>query len=69
MGNAKSLRGGMLLMTPLKGADGQVYAVAQGNLVVGGVGASSGGSSVQVNHLSVGRLVGGANRTGPRDHA
>lgn len=60
MGNAKSLRGGMLLMTPLKGADGQVYAVAQGNLVVGGVGASSGGSSVQVNHLSVGRLVGGA---------
>src|SRR5487761_2612810 len=51
MGNAKSLRGGTLLMTPLKGADGQVYAMAQGNLLVGGVGASSGGSSVQVNHL------------------
>jgi flagellar P-ring protein precursor FlgI len=60
MGNAKSLRGGTLLMTPLKGADGQVYAMAQGNLLVGGVGASSGGSSVQVNHLSVGRVPAGA---------
>jgi len=44
MGNATSLRGGMLLMTPLKGADGQVYALAQGNLIVGGAGASAGGS-------------------------
>lgn len=60
MGNAKSLRGGTLLMTPLKGADGQVYAVAQGNVLVGGVGAQSGGSKVQVNHLSVGRISGGA---------
>ncbi len=60
LGNAKSLRGGTLLMTPLKGADGQVYAMAQGNVLVGGVGASSGGASVQVNHLSVGRLPGGA---------
>ncbi|PKO24562.1 MAG: flagellar biosynthesis protein FlgI [Betaproteobacteria bacterium HGW-Betaproteobacteria-8] len=60
MGNAKSLRGGTLLMTPLKGADGQVYAMAQGNLVVGGVGASSAGTSVQVNHLSVGRISAGA---------
>ena len=60
IGNAKSLRGGMLLMTPLKGADGQVYAMAQGNVLVGGVGASSGGASVQVNHLSVGRLPAGA---------
>lgn len=60
MGNAKSLRGGTLLMTPLKGADGQVYAMAQGNLLVGGVGASSGGSSVQVNHLGVGRISAGA---------
>lgn len=60
MGNAKSLRGGTLLMTPLKGADGQVYAMAQGNLLVGGVGASSGGSSVQVNHLDVGRVPAGA---------
>ncbi len=60
IGNAKSLRGGTLLMTPLKGADGQVYAMAQGNVLVGGVGASSGGASVQVNHLSVGRLPAGA---------
>ena len=62
MGNAKSLRGGTLVMTPLKGADGQVYAIAQGNVLVGGVGASSqgGASSVQVNHLSVGRITGGA---------
>ena len=62
MGNAKSLRGGTLLMTPLKGGDGQIYAVAQGNILVGGVGASSasGGTSVQVNHLSVGRISAGA---------
>src|SRR5690606_34403334 len=55
-----SLRGGTLLMTPLKGADGQVYAIAQGNLVVGGAGADAGGSSVQVNQLSGGRISGGA---------
>lgn len=60
IGNAKSLRGGTLLMTPLKGADGQVYAMAQGNMLVSGAGASSGGSSVQVNHLSVGRVPAGA---------
>ena len=60
LGNAKSLRGGTLLMTPLKGADGQVYAIAQGNVLVGGVGASANNSSVQVNHLSVGRISGGA---------
>ncbi len=60
IGNAKSLRGGTLLMTPLKGGDGQVYAMAQGNVLVGGVGASSGGASVQVNHLSVGRVLSGA---------
>src|SRR5690606_15915989 len=60
MGNAKSLRGGTLLMTPLKGADGQVYAIAQGNLVVAGAGASSGGSSVQVNQLGGGRISNGA---------
>lgn len=60
IGNAKSLRGGTLLMTPLKGADGQVYAMAQGNVLVGGVGASAGGASVQVNHLSVGRVPTGA---------
>jgi flagellar P-ring protein precursor FlgI len=60
MGSAKSLRGGTLLMTPLKGADGQIYAMAQGNLVVGGVGASANGSETQINHLSVGRISDGA---------
>ena len=59
MGNAKSLRGGTLLLTPLKGADNQVYAMAQGNILVGGIGAAAGSSSVQVNHLSVGRITGG----------
>jgi flagellar P-ring protein precursor FlgI len=60
IGNAKSLRGGTLLMTPLHGADGQVYAMAQGNVLVGGVGASAGGAQVQVNHLSVGKISSGA---------
>jgi flagellar P-ring protein FlgI len=60
IGNAKSLRGGTLVMTPLKGADGQTYAMAQGNLVVGGVGASANGSTAQINHLSVGRISDGA---------
>jgi len=60
MGNAKSIRGGTLLMTQMKGADGQVYAIAQGNVLVGGVGASSGASKVTVNHLSAGRIPGGA---------
>lgn len=60
MGNAKSLRGGTLLMTPLKGADGQIYAMSQGNLVVGGVGAAANGSQTQINHLSVGRISEGA---------
>jgi flagellar P-ring protein FlgI len=60
MGNAKSLRGGTLLMTPLKGADNQIYAMAQGNVVVGGAGASANGSKVQVNQLSVGRIPEGA---------
>jgi len=60
MGNAKSLRGGTLVMTPLKGADGQVYAMAQGNLVVSGAGASASGSKVQINHLRVGRIPSGA---------
>ncbi len=60
MGNAKSLRGGTLLMTPLKGADGQIYAIAQGNVLVSGAGAAAAGSKAQVNHLSVGRISGGA---------
>lgn len=60
VGNARSLRGGTLLMTPLKGLDGNTYAVAQGNLVVGGAGAEAGGSSVQVNQQAGGRIAGGA---------
>lgn len=61
LGNAKSLRGGTLLFAPLRGADGQVYGVAQGNLVVGGFGAQgSDGSSITVNVPSVGRIPNGA---------
>ena len=60
IGNAKSLRGGTLLMTPLHGADGQVYAMAQGNVLVGGAGASAGGAQTTVNHLSVGKISAGA---------
>jgi flagellar P-ring protein precursor FlgI len=60
IGNAKSLRGGTLVMTPLQGADQQVYAMAQGNVLVGGVGAAAGGALVQVNHLAVGKISGGA---------
>ena len=60
MGNAKSLKGGLLVTTPLRGADGEIYALAQGNLVVGGAGAAAGGSKVQINHLSAGRIPAGA---------
>ena len=60
MGNSKSLKGGMLMVTPLRGADGEIYALAQGNLVVGGAGAAAGGSKVQINHLSAGRIPQGA---------
>jgi flagellar P-ring protein precursor FlgI len=61
IGNAKSLRGGSLLMAPLKGIDGNVYAVAQGNLVVGGFDASGAdGSRITVNSPSAGRIPGGA---------
>ena len=49
-----------MIATPLKGADGQIYAMAQGNLVVGGAGASAGGSKVQINHLLAGRVPQGA---------
>jgi flagellar P-ring protein precursor FlgI len=59
LGNAKSLKGGMLISTALRGVDGEVYALAQGNLIVGGAGASAGGSKVQINHLSAGRIPGG----------
>ncbi len=61
IGNAKSLRGGTLLFAPLRGADGQIYAVGQGNLVVGGFGAEGAdGSSITVNVPSVGRIPNGA---------
>ena len=61
IGDAKSLRGGTLLMSPLKGADGQVYAVAQGSLIVSGLSASGqDGSSLTVNNPSVGRIPNGA---------
>jgi len=61
IGNAKSLRGGSLLMAPMRGADGEVYALAQGNLVVGGFGASGNdGSSITVNIPSAGRIPNGA---------
>ncbi len=60
LGNAKSLRGGTLVATPLKGADGRIYAVAQGNLIIGGAGASAAGSKVQINHLLAGRIPDGA---------
>jgi flagellar P-ring protein precursor FlgI len=59
MGNAKILRGGTLLMTPLKGADGQIYGMAQGNVLIGRVGAKAASSSAQVKHLSVSRISGG----------
>ncbi|OCG55916.1 flagellar biosynthesis protein FlgA [Gilliamella sp. Choc6-1] len=60
LGNAKSLRGGTLIMTPLKGADNQIYAIAQGNLFIGGMGASGGGSSITVNQTSGATIPGGA---------
>ncbi len=60
LGNSKSLKGGMLISTALRGVDGEIYALAQGNLIVGGAGASAGGSKVQINHLSAGRIPGGA---------
>lgn len=59
-GDAKSLAGGMLLMTPLKGPDGQVYAVAQGSVLVGGFSAGGTGASITKNHPTAGRIPDGA---------
>ncbi len=61
LGKAKSLRGGTLVLSPLRGADGQIYAMAQGNLAVGGLGVSGAdGSQLSVNIPSAGRIPGGA---------
>jgi flagellar P-ring protein precursor FlgI len=60
LGNAKSLRGGTLVATPLRGADGQIYALAQGNVVIVGAGAAANGSKVQINQLASGRIPAGA---------
>ncbi len=60
IGDAANLQGGLLVLTPLKGADGQVYAVAQGPLVMGGFAAAHGGSGQSVNHPTVGRVPEGA---------
>lgn len=60
VGDAKSLQGGTLIMTPLKGADGQVYAVAQGGIVLGGSSVSGANQSAQKNHTTVARITGGS---------
>ena len=60
IGNAKSLQGGTLLLTPLRGADGHVYAIGQGPLSIGGFSVAQGGDQVQKNHPTVGKIVDGA---------
>lgn len=60
IGDARSLQGGTLILTPLKGIDGQIYAVAQGSVSIGGISAGGNGSSVEINHPTVGRLPNGA---------
>jgi flagellar P-ring protein precursor FlgI len=60
IGDAKSLQGGTLILTPLKGIDGQVYAVAQGSISIGGISAGTQGNSVEINHPTVGRVPNGA---------
>jgi len=61
LGDSASLLGGVLLVTPLKGVDGNIYAIAQGSLLVGGVSASGAGASVSKNITTVGLIPGGAN--------
>jgi flagellar P-ring protein precursor FlgI len=59
LGNATSLKGGTLVMTPLKAADGQVYAQGQGSIVIGGSRAATGGAATSINHLNAGRIPAG----------
>ncbi len=59
--DARSLQGGTLILTQLKGIDGQVYAVAQGSVSIGGISAGKQGNSVEINHPTVGRVPNGAN--------
>ena len=59
--DARSLQGGTLILTQLKGIDGQIYAVAQGSVSIGGISAGNSGSSVEINHPTVGRVPNGAN--------
>jgi flagellar P-ring protein precursor FlgI len=61
IGDARSLQGGTLIITPLKGIDGQVYAIAQGSVSIGGISAGNTGNSVEINHPTVGRVPNGAN--------
>jgi flagellar P-ring protein FlgI len=69
IGDARSLQGGTLLPTPLQGMDGTIVALAQGPLSIGGFGGGSGGNTVAVNHLTVGRVPGGALVQAVRDTA
>lgn len=69
IGDARSLQGGTLILSPLKGIDGQIYAIAQGPLSIGGISAGDTGNSVEINHPTVGRIPNGAiiERTVPTD--
>ncbi len=69
MGDSSSLEGGTLLMTPLLGSDGQIYAIAQGSVSVGGFSSGSGGGAVQKNHPTVGRVASGATVEKELDYA
>jgi len=65
LGDAQSLQGGMLLLTPLRAADGQVYAIAQGAVSIGGYNAGSGNTNIRKNHSAVGRVPNGASIVKP----
>ena len=71
IGDARSLQGGTLILTPLKGIDGQIYAVSQGSVSIGGISAGNSGNSVEINHPTVGRVPNGAivERTVPTELA